>query len=280
MRGFISPQFLAQALQVIMKSYLNKIALLIIGLLICACNNPDSDKRIEEEEHAEVEESYPKYMVDFDSKECQAYLEMARTDFSKGRLVYQIFSGKPKRYSEELEELLRAYHIEYEDLGQNCLNVQECYGYYMDSVISTKYGDSFIPILEKKADSIFLARWETKIYEYWDLDKEPKYSEGYGFADIFIENRVKLPENWDSIPMQHERQFFSVIAIISNKGKLVDWKIDLYNLKETNENHLDYLKKEIDRIVNNMENWEPGELNKRKVASEYHIDIHLDKTIY
>ena len=259
-----------------------KIASIVISvLLFCGCQNSESGKTEPDEEVVvEVEDVIPKYMVDFDSEECKAYLKIAKKHLNEGRLVYQIYPREPIRYSEELGELLNSYGIEFENLGMNDMSVQECYGYYMDSVITSRFGEGFIANLEEKADSTFLARWETKVYEYWDLDKEPKYSEGRGFADIFIEKRIKLPENWDSIPMQHERQFFSVITYIDNKGKLVDWEIDLYNLKETNEIHFGYLKKEIDRVVSKMKDWEPGELNNRKVASEYHIDIHLDKRIY
>ena len=112
------------------------------------------------------------------------------------------------------------------------------------------------------------------------MDVEPKYSEGHGFADIFIENRIKFPQTWDSVPMKEERQYFNVIVKVSKEGLLENWKINLYNLKKSNASHYDNIKQQIDSILNQMMYWEPGQLGPNNVASYYWIDVGLDKRTY
>lgn len=223
---------------------------------------------------------HPKYIIDFTNTECQSQLKEAEIDFKNGKLVHQFYSFERDRFSEELKELLNKYEIEYDDKEECLIDVQECYGWYMDSLISVKYGETFIPNLKERADSLFLSRWESKTYYYWDLDREPKYSEGYGFADIFIKNRITLPTRWDTMPFQDQRQYLDVMVIINREGVLENWEHENYNLKDTNIQFYGNLKSQIDSILNRMNTWEPGVLNNKNVTSKYWIDINLDKKRY
>jgi len=223
---------------------------------------------------------FPKFIMDFSNSECQKQIREAEKDYKNGKLVHQFYSVKRDRFNEEFKEILNEYNIEYDYKGEYYHDVQECYGWYMDSVISEKFGENFIPNLKNKADSLYLARWETKTYYYVHLDQEPKYSEDYGFADLFIKKRIGLPSKWDTIPMRDERQYLAVMVTINRKGLLEDWEHENYNLKDSNEQFYDELKKQIDTILRGMNTWEPGVLNGKEVTSIYRIDINLDKTRY
>lgn len=223
---------------------------------------------------------FPKFIIDFSNSECQRQLREAEKDYKNGKLVHQFYFVERDRFREELKELLNEYEIEYDDKGEYHLDVQECYGWYMDSLISVKFGNDFISNLKEKADSVFLARRETKTYYYWHLDEEPKYSEGYGFSDIFIKNRLSFPQSWDTIPMQDQRQYLSVWVTISKEGELEKWEHENYNLKSTNIQFYDHLKNQIDSLLEEMIKWESGVLNGKKVTSIYKIDINLDKKRY
>ena len=152
-----------------------------------------------------------------------------------------------------------------------------CYAYYMDSVVSTMFGKDYIEIQRVKADSIFLALFETKTYRSWYLDKEPKYSENYGYADSFIKHKIKFPAKWDSVNMEHERQYIGIEMVINKNGEIENWQFDTHNLKPTNEKYLGNFKNQISKVIKDMKSWEPGELNGHQVASEIYFDIDLDQ---
>lgn len=250
----------------------------LIPFFLIGCQK--SKINVAEEEDSFEEYVFPKFIMDFSNSECQRQLKEAKKDYENGKLVHQFHAFESDRFSEEFEELLNKYKIEYDDKGEYHIDVQECYGWYMDSLISVKFGEDFISNLKEKADSLFLARWETKTYYYWHLDEEPKYSEGYGFSDIFIKNRLSFPKSWDTIPMQDWRQYLSVWVTISKEGELEKWEHENYNLKGTNIEFYDHLKNQIDSLLKRMNVWEPGLLNGNKVTSKYLIDINLDKRRY
>ncbi|WP_170254851.1 hypothetical protein, partial [Phaeodactylibacter luteus] len=259
-----------------------KINTVISILLICALWSCKLDKEgtvIEEdgEEPVRIMKPPGKYFTDFENEDCKIQIDSAKIDVENGRLVYEDTKGGWSiiRYDDEMEEILKEYGIEYVEIGPNCTLEQECYGYYMDSIISQRFGKEFIKQIEQKADSLFLSRWKTKTYEYWDIDESPSYK---GDAEVYIENRVKPPLNWDSIPMEFERQFIIVEVTISNKGNLDNWEFDeFYNLKESNEQFLPELKSQISQIIKEMEEWTPGKLIGKDVNSKIWLDIDLDK---
>lgn len=219
-----------------------------------------------------------KYYTDFDNKECKQQIDSAKIDVKHGKLVFEDNSGGWKiiRYDDEMEDILKEYGIQYKETGPNCTLEQECYGYYMDSIINQRFGKEFIKQIEQRADSLFLSRWETKIYDSWNIDEPPYYKEGN--AEIYIKQRIKFPENWDTIPMEFERQFVTVEVFIDNEGKLTKWEFHkLYNLKESNEKLLSEIRNQINQIVKKMKQWIPGKLTDKDVNSKDWLDIDLDK---
>lgn len=216
--------------------------------------------------------------IDFNEPDCLLYLDSARSDFSKGKIVHPIFeSMEIIRYREEFDDLLEMDGIKTELFYDPLWIGQICYAYFMDSVVSAKFGKDYIEVQRVKADSIFLALFETKIYRSWYLDKEPKYSENYGYADSFIKHKIRLPAKWDSVNMEHERQYVRLEMVINKNGNIEKWEFDIHNLKPSNEKYLGYLKNQISTIIKDMKSWEPGELNGHQVASEIYLDIELDQ---
>jgi hypothetical protein len=260
-----------------------KIKTVISILMICSLWSCKLDKEataIEEgkEETIRIMKPPGKYLTDFNNEECKLQIDSAKLDVSNEKLVYEDNSGGwiIIRYDDEMEEILNGYGIEYKETGPNCTLEQECYGYYMDSIISQKFGKGFIKQIEQKADSLFLSRWKTKIYESWDIDESPFYKGGD--AEIYIKSRVEFPKKWDTIPMKFERQFVTVDVYIDNNGKLTNWEFNqFYNLKESNEQFLSELKKQISQIIKDMTEWTPGKLIEKDVNSKIWLDIDLDR---
>lgn len=264
-----------------------RIKTIISSLILFACLSCETNNEVPEANGNRIEKTKKtvppppppdKYHTNFQDGECKNQIDSARQDVKNGKLVYEDNSGAWAiiRYDNEMEEILKEYGIEYKKTGPNCVFEQECYGYFMDSIISQRFGEGFIKQVEERADSLFLSRWKTKTYESWDIDEPPFYKKGD--AEIYIENRIRYPKNWDSTPMESERQYITVDVYIDNDGKLISWELhELYNLKESNKKLLPELKKQINQIIKDMVKWRPGQLNGKAVNSKIWLDIDLDE---
>ena len=260
-----------------------KIKTVISILLICALWSCKLDKEgtvIEEdgEESVRIMKPPGKYFTNFENEDCKIQIDSAKIDVENGRLVYEDTKGGWSiiRYDDEMEEILKEYGIEYVETGPNCTLEQECYGYYMDSIISQRFGKEFIKQIEQRADSLFLSRWKTKTYESWDIDEYPIFKEGD--AELYIERKLRFPNNWDTIPMKFERQYLTIDVYISNTGEMIKWEFDeLYNLKESNEPFLPDIRRQIGQVLKRMHDWTPAKLNGKNVNSKIWLDINLDK---
>jgi len=259
-----------------------KIKTFISILIVCAlwsCNLDKANSEIKGDKEDAVRKMKPpgKYFTDFDDDECKQQIDSAKMDVGNGKLVYEDTKGGWSiiRYDDEMEEILKEYGIEYVETGPNCTLEQECYGFYMDSIISQRFGKDFIKQIEQRADSLFLSKWKTKTYESWDIDESPMFKEGD--AELYIERRIRFPINWDTIPMKFERQYLMIDVYINNNEKMTNWEFDeLYNLKESNEQFLSTIRRQIEQILKEMHNWTPAKLNRKKVNSKIWLDINLD----
>jgi len=260
-----------------------KIETVISILMICTLWSCKLDKKetvIEEDEKETVRIVKPpsKYFTDFENEDCKLQIDSAKIDVENGKLVYEDTKGSWAiiRYDDEMEEILKEYGIKYVETGPNCTLEQECYGYYMDSIISQRFGKEFIKQIEQRADSLFLSRWKTKTYESWDIDESPMYKEGD--AELYISRKIRFPNSWDTIPMKFERQYLMIDVYISNTGEMIKWEFDeLYNLKESNEQFLPNIRRQIGEVLKRMHDWTPAKLNGKKVNSKIWLDINLDK---
>lgn len=260
-----------------------KIKTVISIIIVCtlwSCNLDKEKPEFEEnnEEKIKIMKPSGKYFTDFDNDECKWQIESAKIDVRNGKLVYEDPNGGWSiiRYDDEMEEILKDYGIEYIEMGPNCTLEQECYGYYMDSIINQRFGQEFIKQIEQKADSLFLSKWKTKTYEHWDIDESPIFKEGD--AELYIEQKIRFPNNWDTIPMKFERQFLMVDVWINNEGKMINWEFDeYYNLKESNKQFLPNIQRQVEQMLKKMIDWTPAKLNNKKVNSKIWLDIDLDK---
>lgn len=260
-----------------------KIKTVISILMICSlwsCKLDNGSTAIQENEEEAVRNMKPpgKYCTDFENEECKRQMDSAKIDVRNGKLLYEDNSGGWAiiRYDDEMEEILNAYGIEYMETGPNCTLEQECYGYYMDSIISQRFGKEFIQQIEQRADSLFLSRWRTKVYESWEIDTPPIYNEGD--TETYIEQSIKFPEKWDTLLMEFERQFITLNVFVNNQGELTRWEFhEFYNLKESNEKFLPKIQSQVNQIMAGMVAWKPGKLMDRDVNSTIWLDIDLDK---
>ncbi len=214
------------------------------------------------------------YTYGYDTTEvrCKNDLERAKKDFKNGKLVFEYF-GLFTKSRDEIEELLHKKGIAFNSKGENCTALSNCYGYYMDSIIKKKWGTNFFDNLKLEATKLSESRWETKVYNYAEVDSSAVYPNTTDVltVDNYCCKKIKLPSNWD----KNEGGFIRATVIIKNNGKAVvadgDW-FD-YSLKKNNQRHLRYLKSEFRRIINEMDVWKPAEMNNHKVNAEEYLTI-------
>jgi hypothetical protein len=255
-----------------------KFLLILFSILIISCTKNNTQKKDLSPEITTIKLP-PKKIFQINTKDsrCVSELKRAKKDVEKGQLVYAIYNNDNK-YHLEIKELLLSKGIKYKPLGENCIGLYNCYGYYMDSIIKIKYGKNFMDRIRIKSNLLSNSRWKTKIYNYSEIDKAaefPNTSDVYTFND-YAQKMFKKPKNWDFGKMKNnEREFVMISIIINSQGKAIipkDYWFD-YNLKKNNLKHLKYLEKEIKHVVENMDSWKPAVMNKHNVSSEEYIDV-------
>lgn len=252
--------------------------LILISILSCSAEQSKIKSAIDNDRNEITQIAPPKlFYVDFKNPDCKIQIDSAKKDIKNNKLTFvDPLDLASLRYEYEIKEILSEYHIDYIIAGENCTLEQECFAFYMDSIISQKFGSSFISSIRRQADSLFLAQWETKEYMYWNIDKDPTYSEQS--AEQFILDRLNYPKAWDTIPMKYERQYLMIELLIGNEGRIKEWTYsDIQNIKKSNQKFVGHLHKQIKNIVSNMKLWNPGRLEGNKVNSRILIDINLDK---
>lgn len=259
---------------------MKKILTFIIILTLIGCSNEQNKISTSTEEKAQIFDDIkpPKlFYVNFSDENCQIQIDNAKKEVKreKYKFIDPLDIGMI-RYDDEMEELLANYKIEYSPSGPNCTLEQECYAYYMDSIIQVKFGSKFISSIREKSDSLFLSKWKTKDYMYWNIDEIPSYSK-YP-AGEFISERLNFSNGWDTIPIKFQRQYLTLEMLISNEGKLKEWKFDdQYNVKKTNLHLIPDLKDQISEVVNKMDEWNPGILSSKRVNCRLLLDVNLDQ---
>jgi hypothetical protein len=223
------------------------------------------------------------FEIDLRDSVCIHEIAKAEKDFKKGIIEYSFFKGAHKEYSytEEVSELLRSKGIKFRLLGENCTGELNCYGYYMDSIISVKYGKIFIDSIFETAKQIAESSWRTKTYRYDQVDSSAHYIniENERSADEFIKANIILPNNWvNTTHADDKRQFATLTLIIDTNGKatMLKGKSEFY-VKEKNKKYIGLLEKQIIESLESMKPWNPAILNRHKVKYEYWADIYLDR---
>lgn len=250
-------------------------------LLTFSCSQPNQENNSTasntENKAIQIPPPPDRVLIDRRDTSCIAEIERAKSDIIKGILAYSLYDRNFKSYDEELRALLKKHNIIYKPLGPNCTGESQCYGLYMDSIITAKHGKAFISRLEKEAQLIYKSSWATRTYDYWHVDVAPTF--GNTPPDSFITRKLKFPKGWDFEPMKHERQFMFAEFVVDTLGAVSNIQVanSAYNLKASNEKYLGFFKKEIKNIIEGMKSWKPGEYNSHKVKCWYQVDINLDK---
>lgn len=84
---------------------------------------------------------------------CRAKLRQVQADAQHGQLTYCLF--RRARYADDLDTLLRGHGIRFRYNPLNCTGEEQCYGSYMDSVITHLHGPAFLDRLKQQADHRF-----------------------------------------------------------------------------------------------------------------------------
>jgi len=224
----------------------------------------------------------PDYRIDRNDSICIKEIERAKEDIENGIFEYSIHDfGRKYIHQQEIRELLNSKNIKYSPLGENCTDELNCYGYHMDSVIRTKYGDDFIDSILIESKKLSDSKWKTKIYNSREVDSIAYYlnSDSENTIDDFIKSKIHLPDGWKrSGDVVYIRQDIFLELIIDNKGKpfLLENKAEL-NLKKENKKFSRQILNQIINSVRSMKPWIPAKLNGHKVKTEQLLYINFDE---
>lgn len=224
--------------------------------------------------------SYDPYNYDTTEVRCKTDLAKAKEDFKKGKLVFSNFGNFAKN-GDEIKELLNKKGIAFKPLGENCTGLSNCYGFYMDSILKRKLGNTFLEDIKKEADKLSQSRWKTKVYNYAEVDSPAVYP---GTSDVYYIQNItskmfKKPVGWDNGKMDaYESESVSIAIIVDSNGKaIIPEKYSFnYNLKKSNLKHLKYLETEIKNVVNILKLWKPAVMNGHKVKTEVYIEVYFN----
>jgi SepF-like predicted cell division protein (DUF552 family) len=269
------------------RKYILSIGLIILITISC---NQEKYQEVENKEAKTIVRVPPpplKYYVDFNSIKCKEQLVEAKKQVEKGNLVYQISSNYISRYDEEFEVLLANNGIGYINYGPNCTLGQECFGYYMDSIIHKRFGNDFISQIEKQADSLYLLK-ALKSYAvlYWDCDKKPinksrSISESEGIY-LKVPYQVKFNKRtWKTTAGDEmwaiDRPFMDISFIINKDGSLSNFELKefVYVLNENQKLENELLEFAIQKIKSDYNDWIPGIIDGQIVNTKYILRVNF-----
>jgi hypothetical protein len=147
----------------------------------------------------------------------------------------------------------------------NCTGEEQCYGYYMDSVITRLHGPAFLKRLKQQADQRFLSAWPTRNYLSWDLDVPPRGR--VEDVDAYVTAHLPHPRGWDTRPKlgsfgeYAERQYLSATFTVDHTGQLgsIRFPADMPgNVKGANRRFLPVVQREIRHLIRAAGPWQAG----------------------
>jgi len=241
-------------------------------------------------------------------KNCQKGLKKAEKAFDKGQIIYftswEIYSSGyfdigdgPARYENALQVLLNENGI---DHGVGIIhkpkhrNQIKCAKYFMDSIISLKYGEGFIATLRERADSLFASKYRTTVYSEYDVDERPKLdievpNSERGLASLaYIEhekpllfNKLNIPDTLfhyaDITRNEASNLDITIELIVDTLGHMSDIKVSGRTLAglELSEEELAKVCKTVAEHVALVDIWKPGVLLGRNVTSTASLKLYL-----
>jgi len=254
--------------------------IVLLSLFAIACKNENQKNTENFMEVVDIVSLPPEFYIEVNNPECITEFKRAANDAGKGILVCTNYTGIDFKHHNEIKELLKEKSIQYKPLGENCTGEQNCYGYYMDSLIKQKYGKDFLNDITIKAHALSDSRWETKIYNFDEVDENIRFlNDDIESPGAYISKDWPHPENWDFKPIEdtYSRQYIMIEVVVDTLGKATGVANSyMYNLKKSNEKHLPYLKKEIKKRVEALTGWQPALLNKHKVKCTTFVEVSFN----
>jgi hypothetical protein len=179
----------------------------------------------------------------------------AQTDFEEGNYFFHSLEFQPTE-STYLFVLREDYNIQWRFIDQDSLDYYNCYDSVLTMNLEKKYGDNFINIAMKKADSL-------ERTENWR--KEPEFPGGNSAMFKFIMDRLII-EQGDLGERIQTKIFISFT--ITEKGALEDINV-LKGIREKVDN-------KVVQIFNEMPNWIPAYLYGKPTRMRYSLPIQLE----
>lgn len=266
------------------RKYILPIGLIILIIISC---NQEKYQEVENKEAKTIVRVPPpplKYYIDLNSKRCKEQLVEAKKQVEKGKLVYQISSNYISRYDEEFEILLANHGIQYINYGPNCTLEQECFGYYMDSIIHEKFGSGFISETEKQADSVYLLKVLKTYALFWDCDEKPINKSRSISERIFLKVPYQVKFNrrtWKTTAGEEmwaiDRPFMDIAFIINKDGSLSNFDLVefIYEVNENRKFENNLLEFAINKIKSDYNDWIPGKIDGQIVNTKYILRVNF-----
>lgn len=238
----------------------------------------------EEVEIFDYDADMRKYVLNphFGDSLCRNDIKRAKEDIAKGKIAFTQQAGfrRSLRYEEELKQLCKAAGLYYEiDFMSDFIlegQTQGCYGYYMDNVISEKFGDDFKSKMHKKADSLFLANVtkQNKTVQYWDCDERPRLPNESKRTDDYLPD-ITISE--PKINAKHGWPFFDIGFIVEKDSTITNFYLGGFVAqrkryeKYSNELYNIVVK----YIQENYPVWVPGKVLGIPVRTDNNVRIRI-----
>lgn len=241
---------------------------------------------------AQEEEDIPDYNTEMrryvlnpqlDDSLCRNDIKRAKDDIAKGKIAFtqQVgFLFGFLRYEDELKLLCKEAGLYYEIVFLSDVvfegQTQGCYGFYMDNMITEKYGDDFKPKMHKKADSLFLVNVNSKnkAVQYYNCDERPrlpnelKRTDDY-LPDITIEEPKINPKNgWP---------FFDIGFIVEKDSTITNFYLESFVAQRKRyEKYKDELYNVVVKYIQeNYPVWVPGKVLGIPVRTDNNVRIRI-----
>ena len=222
-------------------------------------------------------------LIFYDDGDCEMEKQRAKFDLQKGLIVYSVYGAFDRKYAytQEIEELLSAKGIKYENLGENCFGSKNCYGQFMKEKIDSQFGENFIDSILLAAKTISDGKWETKIYDYQTVDNVPIFSSGMNStenAESYLSRNISLPKSWKAnkeAKNKNQEVFAELIIDKKGKAKLCNACFELI-CNEENQALKTEIENELINVIDRMPNFKPAEVNGKRVKYSEQVVIILD----
>ncbi len=218
--------------------------------------------------------------------ECKRKQIQAAKEVQNNIIKYTLnfgLGGWLPRYQHEIRDVLAPYGIEFEinPVSDVFPNGQHCYKNFMDSVITAKFGDSFIKMINERADSLFYERHKNSIFSYWDVDewaRHPSNQQQLG-GDYIIEYLNKSIEQKGSYRFVSNivnKPYVRIELIIDKLGNTSSCMISKRELNGLNGINLNALENFITQTIEQIDDWTPAKIKGNNVTAKFQRSVAIE----